>query len=450
MFSINIEKKYTDFVKKQLFVTKESNEMVVKNSEKNELFRIDCPKDLDESFDLVPEKRGYITKNDKGELTFTLVRFVDYHNHSEFSLLDGANKISDVVAKSEGCSAVTDHGVMFGTLQFYKAMLAAGKKPIVGVEVYAESMDGEKEADHMILLIKNMQGYRNICKIISEAEINFYRKPQVSYDMLEKYHEGLICTSACLGGEIPTEIMKQHIDKASEVAEILQGIFGDDFYLEIQYHNIGSEEEVVNNVLFDIAELNDIKVLGAIDAHYTNEDDEYAHEILLSIGTKKTISDPKRYKFTGDGYHLHTAEEFEEKFKDIPELIANTLEIYDKCNFDFELGIQKSPKFLIPDGFKSEEEYFEHQCLEGFKERFEGTAQYTDRGYIDRLNYEIKQIKATGYTGYFCIVQEYVLFAKEHNIFVGPGRGSCVGSLVAYCLKITELDPIPYGLLFER
>lgn len=448
MYQIIINKEFEYLDTKTVMVTG-GNDIMTVSYEGKELFKLDIPDDLKNSFKLNPKKRGYIKKDENGDVWFTLIRYLDYHIHSEFSLLDGANKIKNIVKKSDGCTAITDHGVMFGVLEFFKQMDSANKKPIIGVEVYCETKDGEKKGNHMILLVKNEKGWKNICKMLSEAELNFYGKPHVTYDMLERYHEGLICTSACIGGEIPQNILSKDFDKACEIAEILQDIFGDDFYLEIQYHGI-PEEEIVNNSLWDIGALNDIKIVGATDSHYTEKEDAYAHEVLLAIGTKKKMSNPDRYKFQGTGYHLHSGEEFEELFKDTPEIFENLLEIVDKCNFRFDLTKRYLPKFIVPAPFKSEAEYFEHLCWEGFEERFKESSEFTNTEYRDRLAFEIKQIIDTGFPGYFLIVWDYVNWAKDNGIYVGPGRGSCVGSLAAYCLKITDLDPIPYGLLFER
>ena len=449
MYQIMIDKKFKDLSTKTVMVEGKNNEMIVSYKDE-ELFKLKLPDDLKESFIRNPIKRGYIKKDDSGDVWFTLIRYLDYHNHSDFSLLDGANKISNIAEKSEGCNGLTDHGVMFGVLEFFKEMDKRNKKPIIGIEVYCETIDGEKDGNHMVLLVKNDTGWKNICKIISEAETNFYNKPHVSYDMLERYHEGLICTSACIGGEIQQNILNKNFDKASEIAEVLQGIFEDDFYLEIQYHNMGTKEEIVNNALWDIGAINDIKVVGGIDAHYTEKEDSYAHEVLLCIGTKKKMSDPNRFQFEGDGYHLHTADEFEELFKETPEIFDNLLEIVDKCDFRFDLETKNMPRFTVPESFTSEAEYFNHLCWKGFDFRFEGTPEHESSEYRERLDYEIKEIIRTGFPGYFLIVQDYVMWAKNNNIYVGPGRGSCVGSLAAYCLQITELDPIPYGLLFER
>lgn len=451
MYQIKIDNSFRDYDTKTVRVTAKDGNMVVTDMDDSSkvLFTEVIPDDLVDSFNLIPEKRGYIKKDEMGDMHFTLIRYCDYHLHSEYSLLDGANKIKNIAEKSEGCTGLSDHGVMFGVLAHFKAMDAVFKKPILGYEAYCETKDGHKDGCHLMLIVKNEQGWKNVCKIISEAETNMYKKPHVSYDMLERYHEGLICTSACIGGELGQEILAGNTEGAMETAEILQGIFGEDYYIEIQNHHMGPEEETVNNVLIDIANINDIKMVGAIDAHYTNKDDEYAHEILLCIGTKKKMSDTDRMKFDGDGYYMHTADEYENLFSDMPELISNTLEIVDKCNFRYSLGHMNMPTFDVPEGY-TVETYFEHLCWEGFKKRFEGKPEYESAEYKERLEYEIKLIEGTGFTGYFLIVQDYVLWAKHHGIYVGPGRGSCVGSLACYCLRITELDPIPYGLIFER
>ena len=416
------------------------------------VLELDCPDDLKKSFENIPVKRFYFKTDEYGVVHATLIRYLDYHVHSEFSLLDGANKIPNIAKKSEGATAISDHGDIFGVIQLFKEMEKVNKKSCVFYECYAENRNGDKDGYHMILGVKDETGWKNLCNIISEAEENFYRKPHVSWEMLEKYHEGLICTSACLAGEISREILGNDADAAAETAEMLQGIFGEDFYLEIQDHHIGSDEDVVNNAIMNLSFNLDIPVVCATDAHYTNKDDSYAHEILLAIGTKKKITDPDRMRFDGDDYHLLTADEYEEKF--LPygaDVIENTLDMLDKCTFRFDLTRRDMPNFQIPDGFSSEEEYFEYQCRKGFEERFpEGDPRRNDPVYIERLEYEMNQIKKTGFTGYFLIVQDYVIWAKENGIYVGPGRGSCVGSLVCFCLKITELDPIPYGLLFER
>ena len=450
MYQIIVDKSLEKYDTQLLRTTKVGDKICVYD-EDEVVLEIDCPEELNHTFEVLPNKLGYFRKDEMGEVHFTLIRYFDYHVHSEFSLLDGANKIKNIVAKSEGATAIADHGDCFGVLQHFKSMDAACKKPGIFYEAYVEDRSGNKDGNHLILGVKTEEGWKNLCKIISEAETNFYRKPHVTWEMLEKYHEGLVCTSACLGGEIPVEILKNELDAASETAETFQGIFGDDFYLEIQDHHMGTEEDVVNNALLDMAFNLDIKVVGATDSHYTDKEDAYAHEVLLAIGTKKKIYDTDRFKFEGDDYHLLTADEFEEKF--LPygeEVIENTLDMLKKCTFRFDLTKRDMPNFPIPEGFKDADEYFEHQCREGFEYRFAGDPRHDDPEYIARLEEEMALIKKTGFTGYFLIVQDYVIWAKENGIYVGPGRGSCVGSLVCFCLRITDLDPIPYGLLFER
>lgn len=409
--------------------------------------------ELKESFEITPYKLGLISKVE-GEESYevSLIRMIDIHGHTGYSLLDGALKIKDKAAKAEYFSAITDHGNIFGALEFFKAMKDLGKFPFIGCEVYTETIDGSKDSNHLILLVKNMQGYHNLCHILSEAENNFYKKAQVSYDLLETYHEGLVCTSACLGGEISRNISRGDMDRASEVAETLQGIFGEDFYIEIQHHEIQKEEEVVNPELIRLAKNLGIKIVAGIDSHYLNEEDAYAHEVLLCIQTGKTMSDPKRYHFEGTGYHVHTPIEFERKFKDTPEAIYNLYELAQKINFEFELGNISMPDFPVPAPFKNEDEYFTHLCKEGLKERFKDMDKDSEEYKIreERLQYEIETIVKMGYCGYFLIVWDFIKYARDNHIPVGPGRGSAVGSIASYCLRITNIDPIPYDLLFER
>jgi DNA polymerase-3 subunit alpha len=266
--------------------------------------------------------------------------------------------------------------------------------------------------------------------------------------MLKEHHEGLICLSACLAGELAQYLIHDDMDRAEEFVEIYQDLFGDDFYLEIQNHGL-EEEAIVREKVFELAEQYGLKVVATTDSHYINKEDSYAHEILLAIGTKKTMSDENRFVFDGTGYHILNADEFYDLFEDHPETISNAFEIAEKCKFHFKKQIIEMPYFEIPEGF-SEAEYFDHLVMEGFKKRFEGTPEYTSQEYIDRVNYELGIIHQMGFEGYLLIVQDFINWAKSNGIAVGPGRGSAVGSLVSYCLSITDLDPIPYGLLFER
>lgn len=383
-------------------------------------------------------------------VTVSITGFVNTHLHSYYSLLDGASRPEDIAERAEHFCALTDHGNMIGTLEFYKAMKKLKKKAIIGIEGYTETIDGEKKCCHMILLAKNETGFQNLVKITSAAYRNFYKKPNISYQMLEQYHEGIVATSACLGGEIPRWLQNGKYEKAKTVAQKMISIFGaEDFYIEIQRHGI-SEENSVNPQLVRLAKEVGVKMVCAADSHYLNKDDERVHDILLCIGTKRLISEPNRFRMQGNGYHVPTRKEMEKLFADFPETLDSTLEIAKKCNVTMDFDKIYMPEFKVPVPFKNEVEFFEYQCHEGFKKRFEKTPNLNSKEYIDRLEYEIDVIKKMKFCGYFDIVADFVNYAKSKGIFVGPGRGSACGSLVAYCMYITEVDPIPYGLLFER
>lgn len=383
--------------------------------------------------------------------TWQIVRWVDLHRHSGYSLLDGGSRIGDMVKKTEYAGAITDHGAMFGVLEFYKKMKEANKLPIIGMEAYAETINGKKEENHLLLLAKNEKGFKNLMQLTSLAYENFYRKPHVSYDMLGTYREGLISTTSCLGGEIPQLLIEGKYEQAKDVAKTMIDIFGkDDYYVELQRHGI-REEDVVNPQLIQLAKELGLKIVGTIDSHYTNKEDAYAHEVLLCVGTDKKMNDEKRMRFPGEGYYIHTPEEAEERFKDMPEVLDVGLEIAEKCSgWELDLTKRYMPHMDIPSSFQSEDAYFEHLCWEGFDERFLGKEEHRSNVYRERLSYEIKTIQQMGFSGYFLIVWDLIRYAKNQGITVGPGRGSVVGSLVAYCLGITALDPIPFGLLFER
>lgn len=380
-----------------------------------------------------------------------IVKWADLHRHSGYSLLDGASKIKDIVANTEYVGAVTDHGVMYGVIDYYKKMTSEGLQPILGFEAYTESIDGKKEMNHLILLAKNRVGFKNLVKLTSQGYYNFYRKPQLSYEMLEQFHEGIIASSACIGGEIPQRLLQNDYAGAKQVAERLISIFGkEDFYIEIQRHGI-KEEEKVNPLLLQLAKELGVKAIASADSHYTKKEDAMAHEILLCLQTGTNLQDEKRFRFPGSGYFIHTGEEMEELFSDLPELLDNTLEIAEKCaDFSLELGKNYMPRFDVPEPFADEASYFEHLCWKGFDERFKGTDKYENPEYKERLQFEIDTILRMGFPGYFLITWDFVNFAKNNDIQVGPGRGSACGSLVAYVLRITEVDSIEYGLLFER
>lgn len=436
-------------MKTQVIVSNGENIFILADNEKDVMETIpisEFSEEEQESFRKVHAKRCF--RDADGKLH--LIRAPLLHCHTDGSTLDGAVKAATLAELGGEVVAITDHGSMTETYSFYTAMKKLGKLPVIGYEAYTENMfDGEKAGNHMILLVKNMQGYRNLCKIVSEAEQNFYRKPQVSYEMLKKYHEGIICTSACLGGEIPKAIMDGNIDRAEEVIDLLVDIFGNDFYLEVQRHNIPSEK-LVNDTLFQLAQEKGIMVIATPDSHYAKPEDKVAHEVLLAIGTHKTLDDPNRFKFEGDNYHIPTQIEFEDLWADKESVWEGLMDIVKKVDFDFETGKLFMPNFPCPDG-KNQDEYFTELVHKGFAEKFPSFKTEEERKvYEDRLKYEIDVILQMGFSGYFLIVQDYAEEARRMGGFVGPGRGSAVGSLCAYCLGITNLDPIPYGLLFER
>jgi len=378
----------------------------------------------------------------------SVVRFADLHRHSDNSLMDGMTPVSTMVERTEYAGALTDHGNMYGFLEYYKAMRAAGKHPIIGMEAYQENLLGKLSGNHLILLAKNEQGYKNLLKLTSESFNHFYRKPHVTWEMLEKYHEGIICTSACLGGIIPSALMKGDRDGAEAALKKFLDLFGEDFYLEIQRHGIEGEAEI-NRQLMEFGKKYSVPVVATTDSHYPSKDDAHAHEILLCLQTKKTINEPHR-TFPGTGYHLHTSEEMEQKFADIPEVLDNTLLLAEKCSVEIKLGDVNLPHYQIPEGFATPMDYFRYLCEEGFKNRFAGKPELTDPKYKERFDYEMNMIEQMGFESYFIIVWDFINYARTNNIYVGPGRGSAAGSLLAFCMGITDMDPIRFNLLFER
>lgn len=383
------------------------------------------------------------------ETSALVVRYAPLHQHSDNSLLDGMTKVFQMVDSAEFAAALTDHGNMYGFCEFYKKMMAAGKKPIIGVEVYTCDMDGELAGRHLILLAKNEVGYHNLLKLVSKSYDHFYKHPHVTWEMLEERHEGIIACAACVGGVIQQLILKNELEKAEAAVKRYISIFGkDDFYLEVQRHGL-PEESLVEAAFQDLAEQFGLKIVATTDAHYPTKEDAYPHEIMLCMQRNASISGP-HWKFEGEGYYLHSSEEMERRFSDHPEWLDNTLELADKCNLEIELGHVNLPQYDIPAPFASSDEYFEHLCKEGFQRRFAGTEHLTETKYKDRFHYELDMIRNMGFSGYFLIVWDYINWARNHDIYVGPGRGSAAGSLLAYCLGITDLDPIKYDLLFER
>ncbi|MBO4897670.1 MAG: DNA polymerase III subunit alpha [Clostridia bacterium] len=381
--------------------------------------------------------------------------FVHLHVHSEYSLLDGACRIKDLArrAKELGMKAValTDHGVMYGAVDFYEAVRAEGLKPIIGCEVYVaprtrfDKTPGVDNAlSHLVLLVKNETGYNNLIKIVSEGFVNgFYYKPRVDRELLEKHSEGIIALSACLAGEIPKKLLSGDYEGAKEIALYYLGVFGEgNYYIEIQDHGI-EEQKKINPLLVKLSKETGIPLVATNDIHYLKKEDAEIQDILLCIQTGKTVTDTDRMKFTGEEFYFKSGEEMEKLFPYAPESIENTGKIANMCNFDFEFGNYKLPKYPI-DGDRYE--YLKNLCEEGIKKRYEVV---TDE-ILERLSYELSVIRDMGFVDYFLIVWDYVHFAKTNNIMVGPGRGSAAGSIVAYSLEITDIDPLKYSLIFER
>ena len=385
-------------------------------------------------------------------------KFVHLHVHSEFSLLDGANRIKDlpVRAKELGMDAmaITDHGVMFGAIDFYKACLANGIKPIIGCEVYVaprKRTDKDPNLDnkynHLILLAKDNDGYKNLTKIVSIGYTEgFYYKPRIDKETLEKYHEGLVCCSACLAGEVPQAILNGDMEEAKRVANWFKGVFGEDYYLEIQNNGI-KKQVLVNQKLVELSRELDIPLVATNDAHYLKKEDAYNHEILLCIQTGKKITDEDRMRFETDELYVKSPEEMSKYFSSLPDAIENTVKIADKCNVTFDFGHTILPNYDVPEGFNSHYDYLEKLCNDGIKNRY---GENPSQEIIDRKNYELGVINKMGYVDYFLIVWDYIHYAKEQGIPVGPGRGSGAGSIVAYAIEITDIDPMKYNLLFER
>ncbi len=385
-------------------------------------------------------------------------KFVHLHVHSEFSLLDGANRIKDlpVRAKELGMDAIaiTDHGVMFGAIDFYKACKANGVKPIIGCEVYVaqrKMTDKDPSIDnkynHLILLAKDNNGYKNLAKLVSLGFTDgYYYKPRIDKEVLEKYHEGLICSSACLAGEVATNINKGDMEAAKQSAKWFKDVFGEDYYLEIQNNGI-KEQVLVNQKLIELSRELDIPLLATNDSHYLKKEDAYNHEVLLCIQTGKRMSDEDRMRFDTDELYIKSPEEMMDYFKAVPEAIENTVKVAEKCNVEFEFGHTILPNYDVPEEFASHYDYIKKLTDDGMKARY---GENLSQDLIDRVEYELGVIEKMGYVDYFLIVWDYVHFAKSHDIPVGPGRGSGAGSIVAYALGITDIDPIRYGLIFER
>ena len=384
--------------------------------------------------------------------------FVHLHIHSEYSLLDGANRIKELpkVAKELGMDAIaiTDHGVMYGAIEFYKACKEEGIKPIIGCEVYvAPRTRFDKEAgidnkyNHLILLAKDNNGYKNLSKMVSIGFTEgYYYKPRIDLETLEKYHEGLICCSACLAGDVPQAILSGNMQKAEETALWYKNLFGEDYYLEIQTNTL-KEQALVNQKMVELSRKLNIPLVATNDAHYTRKEDAYNHEVLLCIQTGKKMSDIDRMKFETDDFYIKSPEEVKEFFPNLPEALENTVKIAEKCNVEFEFGHTILPNYEVPAEFPTHYDFFKKLCDDGIRKRY---GEVLPKEILDRMEYEISVIKKMGYVDYFLIVWDFINWAKSNGIPVGPGRGSGAGSIVAYAIGITDIDPIKYNLLFER
>ena len=453
-----------------------------------------------------------------------VIRYANLHQHTEYSLLDGMTRIKDLAEKSEYACAITDHGNMFGFLQFYNAMKAKGKKPIIGFEAYVETVDGSRKyfkspsgqddmtdakmfdnvketntpynGEHLILLAKDNTGLKNLYKLCTDAENHFYRKPHVTYEMLEKHHEGIIATSACIAGtlgqavktmlqlesagqmEAQKEVYEANRLLAEHFIEKMISIFGkEDFYIELQNHHFPLEDMIMKRIR-QYAKKYGLKTTIGIDAHYLNKEDAEAHQLWLCLQTGSKINDERRMEFSGDGYWVHNSEEVLQLFPDDAEALDNTLEIADKCNVTIEDEGYHLPHFPLPEGETEEYEYLKKLTWNGFEKFFKNTPAYNSPEYRERVEFELKTIHDMGWAAYFLIVSDFIAFAEEKDmkgnlekyfpsnvfdhsripeeilnkpeIYVGSGRGSACGSLVCYCIGITKVDPIKYSLLFER
>ena len=386
------------------------------------------------------------------------MNFTHLHVHTEYSLLDGSNKIKEYVDRVKALgmdsAAITDHGVMYGVIDFYRAARAAGINPILGCEVYVapgsrfdrEAGSGDDRYYHLVLLAENNQGYSNLMKIVSKGFVEgFYYKPRVDLSLLEKYHEGIIALSACLAGEVARFLTRGMYEDAKKAALRYQDIFGKgNFFLELQDHGI-PEQQNVNQQLLKMHRETGIELVATNDVHYTLAEDAQPHDVLLCLQTGKKLADEDRMRYEGGQYYVKSPEEMERLFPYATEALENTHKIAQRCHVEIEFGVTKLPKFDVPEGYTSWE-YLNELCFRGLEERYQPVTEELK----ERLNYELSTIRNMGYVDYFLIVWDFIKYARDHDIMVGPGRGSAAGSLVAYTLGITQLDPIRYDLLFER
>lgn len=394
--------------------------------------------------------------------------FVHLHVHSQYSLLDGMIKIEDMVSMAEEYRmmsvAITDHGAMYGAIYFYDAAMSRGIKPIIGCEVYVApgsrhdrtpTANGESSY-HLILLAENLEGYKNLCALLTAAHFEgFYRRPRIDKELLEKHNKGLIATSACIQGQIPALLLTGRDAEAFEIADFYKEIFGDRFFIELQRNGLEIQNKA-NKKLLQLAKKMDLPLVATNDCHYPRKEDAYAHEVLLCVQTHKTMNDKDRMKFGSDEFYFKNPAEMKELFYDIPEAVTNTIAIAERCNLDLHLGHFRFPKFDVPEG-ETLDGLLEKKARDGFAKRMEQIRKRNpkmtkedENAYNSRFEFELGIVRKMGFSGYFLIVSDFISWAKNNGIPVGPGRGSAVGSLLSYCLGITELDPLVYGLLFER
>ena len=386
------------------------------------------------------------------------VNFTHLHVHTEYSLLDGSSKIKELVerAKELGMDsiAITDHGVMYGVIDFYRAANAAGIKPIIGCEVYVapnsrfdrETNQSEARYNHLVLLAENNTGYANLMKIVSKGFTEgFYYKPRVDYEVLEEYHEGIIALSACLAGVVAMNLRRGMYEEAKKEALRLQSIFGvNNFFLELQDHGM-QEQQMVNQQMMRLSQDTGIPLVATNDVHYIYDQDATPHDVLLCIQTQKKVTDQNRMRYEGGQFYLKSPEEMAEIFPYALEALENTHKIAERCFVEIEFGNYKLPKYDVPDGYTAWE-YLRKLCFEGLDKRYGNPSEELK----ERLEYELDTIHSMGFVDYFLIVWDFIKYAKDHDIMVGPGRGSAAGSIVSYCLEITDIDPIRFNLLFER
>ena len=399
--------------------------------------------------------------------------------HTEYSLLDSSAKIKKVISRAKELGmksiAITDHGVMYGCVAFYKEAIEQGIKPILGCEVYVagKSMDikiNDKDNGtyHLVLLVKNEVGYKNLMEIVSAASIDgFYYKPRVDHEFLRKHSEGLIALSACLGGEVQKNLLNENYEKAKEVALMYRDIFKDGFYLEIQDHGMEEQRKVTEGNI-KLSRETGIPLIATNDVHYIKQEDSKAHDILMCIQTGKTVDDENRRRYPSNQFYLKSPEEMWDMFSYVPEALENTVKIAEECNFDYEFHVSKLPNFPVPEEYKTHFDYLEEVCFDGLVERYDVFDEFRGKPidvsainefsksneeakcYVDRLNYELGVINQMGYVDYFLITWDFIKYSNDHGIPTGPGRGSAAGSIVAYTLGITKINPIKYSLLFER